>query len=234
MDNIAVITGVGPGLGAALVRRFTRAGFGVAGLARKATAMTALAESVVDMDGHLLLIDSDATDQASVGDAMTRIRSELGTPNVWIYNAGAIEIAGILDVSPEQFEKTWKTNCFGAFLGAREVLPAMVEAGSGTILLTSATAAWRGSANFSCLAVGKFGLRALAQSMAREFGPRGIHVATVVVDGLIDTPRVRERFGSDNPMLDPDAIAETYWQLHCQNRRAWTLELDLRPADEKF
>lgn len=113
----------------------------------------------------------------------------------------------------------------------------MVEAGRGTVLLTGATAAMRGGARFSALAVGKFGLRALAQSMAREFGPRGIHVAHVVIDGQIDTPRVREMSGGDreaHTMLSPDAIAETYWQLHQQHRTAWTLELDLRPAVESF
>lgn len=129
----------------------------------------------------------------------------------------------------------------GAFYAAQQVLPAMVEAGRGTILLTGATASLRGSARFSALAVGKFGLRALAQSMAREFGPQGIHVAHVVIDGQIDgqinTPRVREMYGEDreeHTMLAPDAISETYWQLHAQDPTAWTLELDLRPSVESF
>jgi NAD(P)-dependent dehydrogenase (short-subunit alcohol dehydrogenase family) len=112
----------------------------------------------------------------------------------------------------------------------------MVEAGRGTILLTGATASLRGSARFSALAVGKFGLRALAQSMAREFGPQGIHVAHVVIDGQINTPRVSERFPDReaHTMLSPDAIAETYWQLHIQDHTTWTQELDLRPAVESF
>lgn len=112
----------------------------------------------------------------------------------------------------------------------------MVEAGRGTVLLTGATAAMRGGARFSALAVGKFGLRALAQSMAREFGPQGVHVAHVVIDGQIGTPRVREMFPGreDHTMLAPDAIAETYWQLYQQHPTAWTLELDLRPSVESF
>ena len=112
----------------------------------------------------------------------------------------------------------------------------MVEAGRGTILLTGATASLRGSARFSALAVGKFGLRALAQSMAREFGPQGVHVAHVIVDGQINTPRVRERSPDreEHTMLSPEAIAETYWQLHAQDPTAWTLELELRPAVESF
>ena len=112
----------------------------------------------------------------------------------------------------------------------------MVEAGRGTILLTGATASLRGSARFSALAVGKFGLRALAQSMAREFGPQGIHVAHIVIDGQINTPRMRGMASDreEHTMLSPDAIAATYWQLHIQDRTAWTLELDLRPAVESF
>jgi NAD(P)-dependent dehydrogenase (short-subunit alcohol dehydrogenase family) len=145
-------------------------------------------------------------------------------------------MGGILDLSPEKFDECFKANCAGAFYAAQQVLPAMVEAGRGTVLLTGATAALRGGARFSALAVGKFGLRALAQSMAREFGPQGVHVAHVVVDGQIDTPRVREMSPDreDHTMLSPDAIAETYWQLHSQHRTAWTLELDLRPAVESF
>jgi NAD(P)-dependent dehydrogenase (short-subunit alcohol dehydrogenase family) len=124
----------------------------------------------------------------------------------------------------------------GAFYGARQVLPAMLGAGRGTVLLTGATASLRGSARFSALAVGKFGLRALAQSMAREFGPQGIHVAHVIIDGQINTPRMREMSPEreEHTMLSPDAIAETYWQLHVQDPTAWTLELDLRPSVESF
>jgi NAD(P)-dependent dehydrogenase (short-subunit alcohol dehydrogenase family) len=124
----------------------------------------------------------------------------------------------------------------GAFYAAQQVLPAMVEAGRGTILLTGATASLRGSARFSALAVGKFGLRVLAQSMAREFGPQGIHVAHVIIDGQINTPRMRERSPDreEHTMLSTGAIAETYWQLHVQDPTAWTLELDLRPSVESF
>jgi NAD(P)-dependent dehydrogenase (short-subunit alcohol dehydrogenase family) len=124
----------------------------------------------------------------------------------------------------------------GAFYAAREALPAMVDAGRGTILLTGASAALRGKARFSALAVGKFGLRALAQSMAREFGPQGIHVSHVIIDGQINTPRIQEMSPEreKHTLLSPDAIAETYWQLHSQDRTAWTLELDLRPSVESF
>jgi NAD(P)-dependent dehydrogenase (short-subunit alcohol dehydrogenase family) len=145
-------------------------------------------------------------------------------------------MAGILELTPEQFESSWKVNCFGAFLAVQQVLPAMVERSRGTILLTGATAAVRGSAKFAALAVGKFGLRALAQSLAREFGSQGIHVAHIIIDGMINTPRVRAMASEreEHTLVSPEAIAQTYWQLYQQDATAWTLELDLRPAVEKF
>ena len=145
-------------------------------------------------------------------------------------------MAGILELTPEQFEQNWKVNCFGAFLAVQQVLPAMIERGGGTILLTGATAAVRGSAKFAALAVGKFGLRALAQSLAREFGSQGIHVAHIIIDGMINTPRVRAMASEreEHTLVSPEAIAQTYWQLYQQDATAWTLELDLRPAVEKF
>jgi NAD(P)-dependent dehydrogenase (short-subunit alcohol dehydrogenase family) len=193
-------------------------------------------EEIEGAGGTALPVSTDATDPASVAAAFDEVRSNLGAPEVFVYNAGAFQMGGILDLSPEKFDECFKANCAGAFYAAQQVLPAMVEAGRGTVLLTGATAALRGGARFSALAVGKFGLRALAQSMAREFGPQGVHVAHVVVDGQIDTPRVREMSPDreDHTMLSPDAIAETYWQLHSQDRTAWTLELDLRPAVESF
>jgi NAD(P)-dependent dehydrogenase (short-subunit alcohol dehydrogenase family) len=193
-------------------------------------------EEIEGAGGRALPVSADATDPASVAAAFDEVRSNLGAPEIFVYNAGAFQMGGILDLSPEKFDECFKANCAGAFYAAQQVLPAMVDGGRGTVLLTGATAALRGGARFSALAVGKFGLRALAQSMAREFGPRGIHVAHVVVDGQIDTPRVREMSPDreDHTMLSPDAIAETYWQLHSQDRTAWTLELDLRPAVESF
>jgi NAD(P)-dependent dehydrogenase (short-subunit alcohol dehydrogenase family) len=219
-----------------VARRFAREGFAVALMARREGSATGVREEIEGAGGTALPVSADATDPASVAAAFDQIRSNLGAPEVFVYNAGAFQMGGILDLSPEKFDECFKANCAGAFYAAQQVLPAMVEARRGTVLLTGATAALRGGARFSALAVGKFGLRALAQSMAREFGPQGIHVAHIVVDGQIDTPRVREMSpGRENhTMLSPDAIAETYWQLHAQDRSAWTLELDLRPAVESF
>jgi NAD(P)-dependent dehydrogenase (short-subunit alcohol dehydrogenase family) len=234
--KVAAILGVGPGLGAAVARRFAREGFAVALMARKEESVAGVREEIEGEGGAALPVTADATDPASVEKAFGRVREGLGDPEVFVYNAGAFEMGGILEIPPERFDECFRANCAGAFYAARQVLPAMVEAGRGTILLTGATASLRGSARFSALAVGKFGLRALAQSMAREFGPQGIHVAHVVIDGQINTPRVSERFPDReaHTMLSPDAIAETYWQLHIQDHTTWTLELDLRPSVESF
>ena len=237
MDGkVAVILGVGPGLGAAVARRFAHEGFAVGMMARSEVSLSATQEEVEGAGGQTLAVRADATDAGSVASAFEEVRGSLGNPEVFVYNAGAFRMGGVLEVSPEDFDDCFRANCSGAFYGAQQVLPAMVERGRGTILLTGATASMRGSANFAALATGKFGLRALAQSLAREFGPQGIHVAHVIIDGQINTPRVRAMSPDreEHTMLSPDAIAETYWQLHVQNPTAWTLELDLRPALESF
>jgi NAD(P)-dependent dehydrogenase (short-subunit alcohol dehydrogenase family) len=234
--KVAAILGVGPGLGAAIARRFAGEGFAVALMARREESVAAVREEITESGGRALPVATDATDPDSVAASFERVRAELGDPEVFVYNAGAFQMGGVLEISPAKFDECFKANCAGAFYAARQVLPAMVEAGRGTVLLTGATASMRGSARFSALAVGKFGLRALAQSMAREFGPQGIHVSHIIVDGQINTPRLREMSPDreDNTMLSATAIAETYWQLHSQDRTAWTLELDLRPAVESF
>ena len=235
-DRVAAVLGVGPGLGAAIARRFAGEGFGVALMARREESVADVRKEIEGQGGAALSVPADATDPGSVAAAFERVRGELGDPEVLVYNAGAFQVGGILDVSPQQFDECFRANCAGAFYAARQVLPAMVEAGRGTILLTGASAALRGKARFAALAVGKFGLRALAQSMARELGPQGIHVSHVIIDGQINTPRIREMMPDreEHTLLSPDAIAETYWLLHSQDPTVWTLELDLRPAVESF
>lgn len=234
--KVAAVFGVGPGLGAAVARRFAREGYAVGLLARGEAGLREVHASITGAGGRAAMFPADAAESSSVAAAFQQLRTELGPPEVLVYNAGAFQMGGILELDPATFESSWRVNCFGGFLCAREVLPAMLERGSGTLLFSGATASLRGSARFAGLAVGKFGLRALAQSLAREFGPRGIHVAHIVIDGQIDTPRVRGMMpGRDaSTMLAPDAIAESYWQLHQQHPSAWTQELDLRPASEKF
>ena len=236
MSPVAAVVGVGPGLGSAVARRFAREGFAVALVARTGESLEGARREIEEGGGRAFPVLADATDHESVARAFGRIRSELGDPQVLVYNAGAFQPGGILEIEPERFDYCFRANCAGAFYCAREVLPAMVGAGRGTIILTGATASLRGSARFAALAVGKFGLRALAQSMAREFGPQGVHVAHVVIDGQIDTPRVRamQPDREAHTMLSPGAIAEAYWRLHVQDPTAWTLELDLRPAVERF
>jgi NAD(P)-dependent dehydrogenase (short-subunit alcohol dehydrogenase family) len=234
--RVAAVLGVGPGLGAALARRFAGEGFAIAMMARREESLARIRQDIVNDGGTALPVSTDATDADSVAAAFKRVRDELGDPEVLVYNAGAFQMGGVLEISPAQFDESFRANCAGAFYAGREVLPAMVEAGRGTILLTGASAALRGKARFSALAVGKFGLRALAQSMAREFGPQGIHVSHVIIDGQINTPSIREMSPDreEHTLLSSDSIAETYWQLHAQDRTAWTLEADLRPSVEGF
>jgi NAD(P)-dependent dehydrogenase (short-subunit alcohol dehydrogenase family) len=234
--RVVAVLGVGPGLGTSVARRFAREGFAVALMARSEESAAGAREEIEGLGGTALFVSTDATDPGSVASAFERVRAELRDPEVLVYNAGAFQLGGILEIEPEKFDECFRANCAGAFYAARQVLPAMADRGRGTILLTGATAALRGSARFAALAVGKFGLRALAQSMARECGPRGVHVAHVIIDGQINTPRVRGMYPAreEHTMLSPEAIAEEYWRLHAQHHTAWTLELDLRPSVESF
>ena len=234
--RVAAVLGVGPGLGGSVARRFAREGFAVALMARREDSVAGVREEIEERGGTALPVTADAADPGSVASAFERVRAEIGDPEVFVYNAGAFQMGGILEIDPDKFDECFKANCAGAFYAAQQVLPAMVERGRGTVLLTGATASLRGSARFAALAVGKFGLRALAQSMAREFGPQGVHVTHVIIDGQIDTPRAREIYPDrdEETMLSPEAIAEEYWRLHAQHYTAWTLELDLRPAVETF
>lgn len=233
---VTAIIGAGPGLGAALAARFARGGHAIALVTRSAASREAAMAAAAGAGVRAAGFDADATDAASVAATFAHIRDTLGDPGVLICNAGSFTRGGILELTPAQFEAAWRANCGAGFLAAREVLPAMQKARAGTILFTGATAALRGGAGFAGLAVGKFGQRALAQSLAREFGPQGIHVAHVIIDGQIDSPRTRARdLGrSVATFLAPEAIAESYWMLHQQSHTAWTQELDLRPDVEKF
>jgi NAD(P)-dependent dehydrogenase (short-subunit alcohol dehydrogenase family) len=234
MEKIAAILGVGPGLGAAVARRFAREGFAVGLLARNAKSLAPVQAELEASGARALPIPCDAGDAASVAAAFATLRHGLGHPGVLVYNAGAFVMGGILELDPARFEAAWRANCLGALLAAQQALPAMVADRSGTILLSGATGSLRGGARFAGLAVGKFGLRALAQSMAREFGPQGVHVAHFVIDGQIASERTRQAGRAPEGVLDPDAIADTYWQTHNQHPSAWSLELDLRPSVEKF
>lgn len=238
MTETALILGTGPGLGTALARRFARAGLNVAVAARDARRLESLLPELHETGAADAR--AYACDVASAGFVRAAFRGtcdELGTPRLVVFNAGVYEPAGLLETAPEDFERSWRTGCLGGFLVAQQAIRAMQAAGVcadgtfGSLIFTGATASLRGGARFHNLAAGKFGLRALAQCLAREFGPAGIHVAHVIIDGRI---RAEGEADADDDRLDPDAIAESYWQLHCQPRNAWTHELDLRPWREPF
>jgi len=230
---VAVIVGVGPGLGAALVRRCAGEGLTVVAAARRASALTDLKAG--DNGARVHLHDCDATAPKDVAGLFAHA-GDLGAIELVIFNAGAYQPGTVLETDPADFERCWRIGCLAGFLVAQAAARGMVARGQGSILFTGATASLRGSAGFANLASPKFALRALAQSLARELGPKGVHVAHVIIDGQIRSPRYEELLQSRGPdsLLEPDAIADAYWTLHRQHRSAWTHELDLRPWSERF
>ncbi len=235
-EGIALIVGAGPGLGAALARCFAGAGMDVAVAARDGARLEPLAGDLTTLGGGGRAYACDASREGDVRNLFAQVSSDLGEPDVVVFNAGAFVRKGILETESAEFERCWRIGCLGGFHVGKAAAEIMVRRGRGTIVFTGATASLRGGANFHNLAVPKFGLRALAQSMAREFGPSGVHVAHVIIDGQILSERhaalARER--PEDGLLAPDAIAGNYLALHRQPRSAWTHELDLRPWVEKF
>lgn len=233
-QQTALIVGVGPGLGWALTRRFMQSGMTVAAVARRPDKIRKLIEGE-GLEG-VTPFGCDVSKPEEVERLFDAVTASFDIPSVVIYNAGTFAPAQVVDIELQDFERHWRIGCFGGFLVGRLAARGMLESGQGTILFTGATASCRGGTGFANLAVPKFGLRALAQSMARELGPRGIHVAHVIIDGQIESERylhLLEERGPDS-LLKPEAIAEQYYQLYRQPRSAWTLELDLRPWLENF
>ena len=233
MNRAALITGVGPGLGAALARRFAREGFRVGLVARKPDFIEALASEISAAGSPALSLVADVSRPAEATAAVNRVRANLGAVGVLIHNASSSLGEGLLATTPEGFEQSWRVAALGGFVCARETAPDMLAAGAGVMLFTGATSSVRGGGWLS-FSSAKFAVRGLAQSLARELWPRGVHVAHVVIDGLIAAPRTDEEPSDDEPALDPDRIADAYWHLATQDRSAWTLELDLRPHTEQF
>ncbi|MEP6685361.1 MAG: SDR family NAD(P)-dependent oxidoreductase [Verrucomicrobiota bacterium] len=232
MNRVALIVGVGPGLGAALGRRFARGGFCVALVARTPEFIGELARELSSLGQTALAIVAEASSPTEMARAVARARTELGPIGVLVHNASSSSGDGLLRTTATQFEQTWRIAALGAFVCAREIAPDMIAAGNGAMILTGATSSVRGG-GWLAFSSAKFALRGLAQSLARELWPQGIHVAHVVVDGLIG-PRGFAQTESLEPMLDPDRMADAYFQLTEQDRSAWTLELDLRPHRERF
>jgi NAD(P)-dependent dehydrogenase (short-subunit alcohol dehydrogenase family) len=230
--RVCAVAGVGPGTGTALSRRFAAGGYRVAMLARDAGRLAALEGTLPGSRGYAV----DVADAASVADVVGRIASELGTPGVLVHNAVAGRFGEFLDVEPEALERTFRTNVMSLMHLGQAVAPRMLAAGGGAIVVTGNTSAWRGAANFAAFAPSKAAQRVLAQAMARSLGPKGIHVAYVVIDAVIDVPWTRQAFAGrpDDFFARPDAIAETVWHVAHQDRSAWTFEVDLRPFGERW
>jgi len=229
---VCVITGVGPGTGAALARRFSREGYSVAMLARTAERLAALEREIPDSRGYA----TDVADPAAVRATFARIRAELGPVDVLLHNAGSGAFHGFEQVTVDEFENSWRVNALALLVCGQEAAKDMLQKGSGAIVVTGATASLRGGPITAGFAPAKAAQRSLAQSMAKTLGPKGIHVALVIVDGVIDIPATREFFKDkpDDFFLAADHIADTIHHLVRQDRTAWTFELDLRPYAEKW
>ena len=240
MTAAAIIIGAGDATGGAIAAAFARNGLVAVPVRRTADALAPIAARIAAEGGRCLPIGADARDEEQMVALFDRVEAEIGPVEVAVFNIGANSPMSILDETARRYRKIWELCALGGFLMAREAARRMVPRGRGTILFTGATAAVRGGAGFASFAGGKHALRALAQSCARELGPKGIHVGHVVVDGAIDTAFIAERFPeryalkADDGILDPEAIAANYVMLHNQQRSAWTHELDLRPWSEKW
>ena len=230
--QVCVVAGVGPGIGASYARRFAKEGYAVALLARSAAFPAQLGASLPGARAFAC----DVGDEASVANAFAAIRRELGEPEVLLYNAGSGVFSGIEETTAAQMEAAWRVNAFGAFLCAKQAIPAMKQAGHGAIVLTGATASRKGGARAAAFASAKGAQRLLAESMARALWPAGIHVALIVVDGVVDLPRTRERLKDkpDSFFVQPDAVAETALRLVQQQRSAWSFEVEARPFAEQW
>jgi NAD(P)-dependent dehydrogenase (short-subunit alcohol dehydrogenase family) len=238
--RVALVIGAGDATGGAIARRFAREGFTACVTRRHADKLAPLVAQIEAEGGKARPFGSDARKEDEMVRLVETVEHEVGPIEVAVFNIGGNVRFPIRETTARVYHKVWEMACFAGFLMGREVAKAMVPRGQGTILFTGATASMRGGAGFAAFAGAKHGLRALAQSMARELGPEGIHVAHVVIDGAIDTQFIRTMFPERyalkdrDGVLSPDAIAEAYWQLHCQHRSAWTHELDLRPWIEKW
>jgi NAD(P)-dependent dehydrogenase (short-subunit alcohol dehydrogenase family) len=239
--DVTWIAGVGAsaGLGAALARRFSRERMIVALSGRNQERLQLVVDEIQRSGGRAIALAGDISVAAEVARLCAAVKG-LGALRVAIFNAAHAAWGSLLQLSPEQFEDAWRSSAYGGFLFARAAVSELLASGAGTLIFTGATASVRGRGPFIAFASAKAALRSIAQSIAREYGPRGVHVAHVVIDGGIDGERLRSAApdrvaaAGEDGLLHPDAIAETYWHLHQQHRSAWTHEIDLRPYKETF
>lgn len=241
MAGTAIIIGAGAaqGVGGALSRRFAAGGHHVIIGGRTKEKVDALAADIEANGGSAEGFRIDVTSSTDQ-DALFAHAAERGDISAVLFNAGNNAIIPFDDLDAETFESFWRVGCFGGFLTAKRAIPLLAQQGQGSLFFTGASGSMRGKANFAHFASMKAGLRMLSQSLAREFGPKGVHVAHVIIDGVIDGEMVRSRFGEyldqlgEDGGLSPDAIADAFWYLHQQPRSAWTQELDLRPFKETW
>ncbi|QRY80271.1 SDR family oxidoreductase [Pseudomonas sp. PDNC002] len=238
--KVVLVIGAGDATGGAIARRFAREGYVACVTRRSADKLQPLVDAIRAEGGEAHGFASDARNEEAVIELVETIERDIGPIEAFVFNIGANVPCSILEETARKYFKIWEMACFSGFLSGREVAKRMVKRQRGTILFTGATAGLRGASGFAAFAGAKHGIRALAQSMARELGPMGLHVGHVVVDGAIDTEFIRENFPQkyaqkdQDGILDPEHIADSYWYLHSQPRDAWTFELDLRPWIERW
>jgi NAD(P)-dependent dehydrogenase (short-subunit alcohol dehydrogenase family) len=242
-SGVALLVGAGDAIGAAVARRFAAGGYPVCVARRSAEKSQSLVQEIVSSGGVAHAVSTDVRNEEAVQALFAHVEAELGSVEVCLFNAGANVKSPLIDTSARLFFKAWELACYAGFLTGREAARYMVPRGRGTILFTGATASVRGGSGFAAFAAAKFGLRAVAQSMARELAPKNIHVAHLVIDGAIDSEAIHRRLSAATgvmPDLAPDSliqtssVAEAYWALHNQSRDGWTHELDLRPYSERW
>lgn len=239
--KVALVVGAGDATGGAIARRFAREGYITCITRRNADKLKPLVEEIEAEGGIVHAFGSDARKEDAMAELVADIERHMGPIDVAVYNIGANVNFPISETTSRVYYKVWEMACFGAFLMGREVAKRMIPRGRGTIIYTGATASVMGRTGFAAFASAKFAKRGLAQSMARELGPKGIHVAHVIIDGPIDTAFIRENMQDmlakrdyDDNMLQPNDIAEVYWNLHNQPRSTWSFEMDLRPWAEPW
>jgi NAD(P)-dependent dehydrogenase (short-subunit alcohol dehydrogenase family) len=229
---VALITGVGPGTGAAIARRFAHGGYAVAMLARNRERLGVLEREITNSHAY----QCDVTDEAQLDSTIEAIRSGLGTPSVLIHNAVGGAFGNFMEIDPEVLNRNFQVNTMALLHLARRLAPAMIEAGQGAIIASGNTSALRGKANFAGFAPTKAAQRILAESIAREIGPKGIHVAYVLIDAVIDLEWTRKRFADapDDFFIKPAAIADEIWHVAHQDRSAWSFNVEVRPFRETW